>query len=71
MGRNEEGVSLGEAKAKRFTDKAMLVVLLDKDDEEVWVPRSQIHDDSEVYDADNREGRLVVSKWFAEKEGLP
>jgi len=70
MGRSEEGVLLGEAKAKRFTDKAVLVVLLDNDNEEIWVPLSQIHDDSELFDEDNREGKLVVSKWFAEKEGL-
>jgi hypothetical protein len=31
-----------------------------------------IHDDSEVYDmTDGREGKLVVHKWLAKKEGLP
>jgi len=38
---------------------------------EVWVPRSVIDDDSEVFDADeNAEGTLVVADWWAEKEGL-
>lgn len=64
------GVSLGEARVKRSTDKALLVVLLDRDEEERWIPRSQVHDDSEVFDEENREGTLIVSAWFAEKEGL-
>jgi hypothetical protein len=32
-----------------------------------WVPLSVIHDDSEVY-ADGHTGKLVVHRWFAEKE---
>lgn len=67
---DDEGVSLGEAGVKRLTSKAMLVVLFDRDNDEIWIPLSQIHDDSEVYDEDNRSGKLVVSSWFAEKEGL-
>jgi hypothetical protein len=39
---------------------------------EYWVPKSVIHDDSEVWGArDGRnEGKLVVQAWWAEKEGL-
>lgn len=36
-----------------------------------WVPKSQIHEDSEVFDEDDhRSGTLVVKQWWAEKEGL-
>lgn len=36
----------------------------------VWVPKSQIHDDSEVYDAEEHaNGMLVVSEWFATQKG--
>lgn len=35
----------------------------------VWVPKSLIHDDSEVY-KEGTKGTLVVARWFAEKEGL-
>lgn len=35
----------------------------------VWVPKSLIHDDSEVYKA-GTDGKLVVARWFAEREGL-
>jgi hypothetical protein len=37
---------------------------------ELWIPKSQIHDDSEVY-ADEQTGVLVITAWLAEKEDLP
>lgn len=65
-----DGVNLGQAQAIAGTDKA-LRVQLESEDEPRWVPKSQIHDDSEVYDdKDNATGDLVVTRWFAEKEGL-
>lgn len=36
--------------------------------EEHWIPKSQVHDDSEVFATDG-EGKLIVSAWFASKEG--
>lgn len=57
--------------------RAAILVVLDRDDprrrREVWVPKSQVDDDSEVFNARADgcgPGRLVVSRWFAEKEGL-
>lgn len=35
----------------------------------VWIPKSQIDDDSEVY-ADEQHGTLIVTAWLAEREGL-
>ena len=50
------------------TDLALLIEA-DLFDEEQWIPKSQIHDDSEVFDAgDNSEGTLVVKEWFAKKK---
>ncbi len=65
-----DGVNLGPTKAIAGTEKA-LRVQLESEDAPRWIPRSQIHDDSEVYDdKNNATGDLVVSRWFAEKEGL-
>lgn len=65
-----DGVNLGQAQAIAGTEKA-LRVQLESEDEPRWIPRSQIHDDSEVYDdKKNATGDLVVTRWFAEKEGL-
>ena len=56
-------------KCVRETAKALLVQMPEQSDRELWIPKSVIHDDSEVY-GDGHEGELVVARWFAEKEGL-
>lgn len=53
---------------KRATDKALLLDL-GEDGGEIWIPKSVVHDDSEVYDAsEHNAGKLVVFKWFARKQ---
>lgn len=36
---------------------------------EKWIPKSQIDDDSEVWEEGN-EGTLVITEWFALERGL-
>lgn len=69
---SKEGFKVGVASVIGSTPKALRV----RFDEgavvagEAWLPRSVIHDDSEVYDAlNNARGTLVVEQWFATKEG--
>lgn len=62
-----KGIEIGEAEAIRETEKALLV--LRETGDEVWIPKSVIHDDSEVYQ-EGDDGKLVVAEWFAEQEGL-
>lgn len=52
----------------RTTEKAILVVC-GHDEEEHWIPKSQIDDDSEVYKVGDV-GNLIISEWFASKEGI-
>lgn len=60
---------IGPSKVIRETEKALLVRLHDSDD--LWIPKSVIHDNSEVFDDDqNSEGNLVIHEWWAEKNGL-
>ena len=47
------------------TDKAILVSVNGKD---CWVPKSQIDDSSECYQA-GTDGTLIVTAWFAKKVG--
>ena len=62
-------VSLGEGNVVRSSPKALLVSL--ESGEEVWIPLSVFHDDSEVYDdGENASGEIVVQSWWAEREGL-
>lgn len=57
-----------EAECLKSTSKALLVNV---DGEEMWIPKSQIHDDSEVFDDDEHsQGTLVISEWIAEQKGL-
>lgn len=50
----------------RATEDAILVNV---ENEEVWIPQSQVHDDSEVWE-EGDEGDLVVTRWIAQKKGL-
>jgi len=37
----------------------------------VWIPKSVVHDDSEVFDSKhNARGKLVLQAWWADQEGL-
>lgn len=65
-----EPYRLGHGKCIRETDKALLIQL-DESGQEVWFPKSHIHDDSEVFDEfANAEGEVVVTRWIAEQKGL-
>lgn len=56
-----------EARAIRDSGKALLCKI--EEDVEVWIPKSQIHDDSEVYE-EGHEGTLVIPLWLAEAKDL-
>lgn len=46
-------------------------LLVDVDGEQHWIPKSQIHDDSEVFDDQkNSNGTLIITAWIAEQKGL-
>lgn len=64
-------VSLGDAIAHKETDAALLVQL--NSGAELWVPKSQIHEDSACFGCreDEDEGELIVRRWWAEQKGLP
>ena len=66
MGDSEKTMTREGCTGIRETSKALLVRL--KDGAMVWVPKSVIHDDSEVYEKDYEEGKLVVQRWWAERE---
>ena len=73
MARDESGFEVGQAKCIHTTPFAIKCVLLEGTDfmktgQEFWVPESQIHDDSEVYEKGD-EGLLVVTHYIAKKEG--
>lgn len=52
--------------AIKETDKALLVEI---DGDEQWIPKTAVHEDSEVYQ-EGDEGDLVLKGWFAQKIGV-
>lgn len=50
------------------TERAVLVEASDFLGAE-WIPKSAIHDDSEVWESGDGPGGLYVKEWFAEKQG--
>ena len=51
----------------RDNGKALLVEF--PDHSTAWVPYSQVHDESEVYEVSGMPGRLVITKWLASQRG--
>lgn len=64
--KDDDIVEIPGVKCVAQTPQALKIV---EDDGFFWVPKSVVHDDSEVYRPDNEEGVLVVQRWWAEKEG--
>lgn len=65
-----DNVIIDEAQCLRETEKAILVVLGEEEDRaEHWIPKSQIHDDSEVFE-EGGDGNLIITKWIACERGL-
>ena len=61
--------SLGDGEVVAASDAALRIKLESGDT--LWIPKSVIHDDSEVWDdEDNSYGEVIVQSWFAEKEAL-
>lgn len=66
---DEQGyIIVHQCEAIRETNEAILVEVHGYDDP-IWVPKSQIGENSDVY-ADCTSGSLVITAWFAEKAGL-
>jgi hypothetical protein len=62
-----EPADFDDVKCIAETTDAILVVM--DDGKEHWIPKSQVHDDSEVYEKGG-EGKLIISQWIAEEKGL-
>ena len=56
-----------DAKIVKDTGKAILVNAPEFN-EDVWIPQSQVDDNSEIW-KEGESGDLLVTDWFAEKQG--
>jgi hypothetical protein len=64
---SRSAVTIENVTAEHETDRALRCAF--GDGRKHWIPKSQITDDSEVYAA-GHVGRLVITGWFADKEGI-
>lgn len=53
----------------RSFDETAKAIFCDFGDVRCWIPKSQIHDDSDVYEGD-QEGEIIIPEWLAEEKGL-
>jgi len=67
MSNESDYVSLGQVEFKHEETKAVLFDLWDHDEEEVWIPKSVIHEDCLPVNEDTIE--LEVKRWWAKEEG--
>ena len=65
----DEPITFEKCEVARTTDKALLCWI---DGDKVWIPKSQIDDDSELYDGavEGDTGTLVIPRWLAIDKAL-
>ncbi len=65
-----EYVRIEDAEVRAETTKAILVASPRLFKEE-WIPKSVIHDDSEVWKMGQAKGLVFVAEWFMDTNGIP
>ncbi len=67
----EQTVTIDDSECINETEKAIQITLGDCriEGETIWLPKSQVHEDSEVWKK-GQVGKLVVTEWIAEQKGL-
>ena len=63
---SQEAVEIDDVTVETETDLALLCII---DGRQRWIPKSVLHEDSEISCAGDS-GTIVLMRWFAEKEGL-
>ncbi len=61
-------VVLDDCVCKAATAKAIRVYIPDAE-ETMWIPLSQVHDDSEVFES-GTEGTLIITAWLADQKEI-
>lgn len=51
------------------TKETAKAILVKCNGQSSWIPKSQVHEDSEVF-GEGHDGKLVVALWWAEREAL-
>ena len=63
---SDQTVEIDDVTVEAETDLALLCII---DDKQHWIPKSVVHEDSEV-SGEGDTGTIMLMRWFAEKQGL-
>ncbi len=63
---NDPTADFAGVTCRKETDAALLCII---DGEEVWIPKSHVHESSTVQ-AEDDEGTLIISEWIAAQKKL-
>ena len=63
---SKQTIEIDDVTVEAETDLAVLCII---DDKQVWIPKSVVHEDSEVQ-SEGDTGTITIMRWFAEKEGF-
>jgi hypothetical protein len=64
----EDAVAIHDSRPGEPDEGALLVRAPDFGGEDIWIAKSQITEDSEVYEK-GHEGTLIITEWLARKKG--
>ncbi len=65
---NDDGNEPYELGRGTCIKETKMAVYVEQQDGGLWIPKSVLHDDSEVFDSkENKGGKVVVKKWWARK----
>lgn len=64
---NDEILEIDDCAVLAESEKGLLVVF--DDGEQEWIPKSHVHDDSEICQQGDF-GKLAITKWIAERKSL-
>lgn len=72
--KHDDGIPMGKVRLEYISEKALKVEFLEttpNNEIDQWVPKSQLHADSEIDDTTliGEEGELRVSTWIFEQKG--
>ena len=68
----EDVTVIHETSPGNTDEGALLCKIEDSDlgwDDDVWIPKKMIHEDSEVYKK-GTEGKLIITEWIAKQKGF-
>lgn len=66
---DDKHVRVPDCSVVRETDAALLIESPNLPHGNEWIPKSQLHEDSEIYEY-GTDGDLIITRWLADQKGI-